>query len=152
MYYSDDEIIEKFRERLTPDETPLHKASLIGHLEVVKYLLSSGVEVDSKTEFNSTPLHFASENGHLEVVSHLVSCGANVNSVEEDGWTPLHYAAYNGFEEVILFLLKNGSDPTIRSNKHNDEEYRNKTASEIASIRKHGKVESLIENWKSNRT
>ena len=54
--------------------TPLHIASLNGHLDIVKYLVE-----ECKTDPNikniengSTPLHYASYSGHPDIVKYLV--------------------------------------------------------------------------------
>jgi len=44
-----------------------------------------------------------------------------------------------------LVLLQNGADPNLRTNdKPLDEKIQNKTASEIAKIKRHTKIASLI--------
>ena len=48
-----------------------------GHLEVVKYLLKTGAEVDAKDSFyNATPLTWAQANGHDEITLLLLKAGA----------------------------------------------------------------------------
>ena len=57
--------------------TPLHHASLEGHLKVVRELLSGeghqGATVDARDIAGHTPLYAASQYGHLEVVRELLS-------------------------------------------------------------------------------
>ena len=57
--------------------TPLHYASLGGHLKVVRELLSGeghqGATVDARDITGYTPLYAASMRGHLEVVRELLS-------------------------------------------------------------------------------
>ena len=56
-------------------------ASRYGHLEVVKYLVSQGVNVQRVCYNWLSPVQLASENGHLEVVMYLVSQGASIKCV-----------------------------------------------------------------------
>ena len=81
--------------------TPLHKASSGGHLEVVNALLAHGANVNGAKKYGiniliilvydliigETPLHFASYKGHLEIVKVLLAAGAtaSVNKPDIDG-------------------------------------------------------------------
>ena len=81
--------------------TPLHKASSGGHLEVVNALLAHGANVNGAKKYGiniliilvydmiigDTPLHVASKNGHLEVVQFLLAAGAteSVNRADDNG-------------------------------------------------------------------
>jgi ankyrin repeat protein len=92
----------------------LHRASSMGHLELVKLLIDGGADIDAAFSDAGTPLHFAAEEGHQAVVALLLERGANVNAVRyagcTAGWTPLHSAAGAGHEEVARILLKGGAD------------------------------------------
>jgi ankyrin repeat protein len=57
--------------------TPLQIASLEGFVDIVRFLLQSGAEVDTRNIEKDTPLIDAVENGHLEVVKLLLEFGAN---------------------------------------------------------------------------
>ncbi|KAI0289232.1 ankyrin repeat-containing domain protein [Russula brevipes] len=56
--------------------TPLYSASIRGHLEFVRVLLSHGADVHIREETDQTPLQAAKRNGHGEVVRLLVEHGA----------------------------------------------------------------------------
>lgn len=55
-----------------------------GHLDVVKYLLQQGCDVDlpSHDESKDTALMHAIRFNHVEIVQYLMEFGANVNLVE----------------------------------------------------------------------
>ncbi|RVX70568.1 hypothetical protein B0A52_05219 [Exophiala mesophila] len=57
--------------------TPLQIASLMGYENVVKWLLESDAEVNTRNIDKDTPLIDAVENGHVEVVRLLLQHGAN---------------------------------------------------------------------------
>ena len=88
-----------------------------GHLEVLKYLVERGADVNTASIKGSTPLVHASQNGHLEVVEYLVEQGANVNTRDIDGSTPLMYVCQNGHLEVVKYLVERGADVNATSIK-----------------------------------
>ena len=93
--------------------TPLHHASLEGHLKVVRELLSGeghqGATVDARDITGYTPLYAASMRGHLDVVRELLSGeghqGADANLANVHGHTPLYAASQYGHLEVVRELL-----------------------------------------------
>jgi hypothetical protein len=68
--------------------TPLHAASIAGHVDIVKLLLDSGCIVDPVNLARDTPLHDAIDNGHLECVKLLLSAGANPRKANGKGEDP----------------------------------------------------------------
>ena len=48
-----------------------------GHLEVLKYLVSLGADIQNQNDY---AVQWASSNGHLEVLKYLVSLGADIRS------------------------------------------------------------------------
>lgn len=72
------------------DRNALHWASLLGHVEVVKYLLSfENVPVNAQDGHGMTPLHHACAQGHLNVVVALIIDGhARLDVVDNVGETP----------------------------------------------------------------
>lgn len=89
----------------TSSLTPLMRASAIGHVDVVKELISEGVNVNERGPRNSTALMFAAGGGHLEVVKELVEAGANIEDREEGGWNACDHAVEDGHHDIIRFLV-----------------------------------------------
>ncbi|KAG9132608.1 hypothetical protein Leryth_023057 [Lithospermum erythrorhizon] len=90
------------------NETPLHIATMKGHLEFVKEILRHNSmltkELDSR---KSSPLHMASLKGHLSIVKELVRVDPDMCFVgDRDGRNPLHLAAMKGRVEVLKLLVK----------------------------------------------
>lgn len=52
--------------------TPLMEASQEGHLELVRFLLEYGANVNAVTQTNDTALTYACENGHTDVAELLI--------------------------------------------------------------------------------
>ena len=55
--------------------TPLHLAVEAGHMDIIRLLLESGVEVNIKSTYGWTPLKIAAREGHLEIADYLISKG-----------------------------------------------------------------------------
>ncbi len=92
------------------DWSLIHLVSGKGHLEIVKYLILSGVYINVKNSYYGyTPLCKASEKGRLEVVKYLISVGAYINVKNNSGDTPLDYALRNGHLEVVKYLISVGA-------------------------------------------
>ncbi|XP_050355250.1 uncharacterized protein LOC126776671 [Nymphalis io] len=61
--------------------TPLHRASMNGHIEVVQVLLEAGIDPNVRTNAG-TPLHQAACFGKANVVRILLEAGADLNAVD----------------------------------------------------------------------
>jgi hypothetical protein len=69
--------------------TPLHSAARGGNVEITKFLVSKGADVDAEAIDGTTPLHLAA---NVEIAKFLISKGAYVNATTKRGWTPLDIA------------------------------------------------------------
>ena len=81
------ENVDNIATMVHPEErTPiLHSAVNIGHLEIVKYLLQAGADVESRNEDGSTPLFGAVMFGHEDIVRELIENGADVTVTDNSG-------------------------------------------------------------------
>ncbi|OJD26710.1 40S ribosomal protein S12 [Blastomyces percursus] len=68
--------------------TPLQIAALEGCVDIVKFLIEAGCEIDTRNIDRDTPLIDAVENGHLEVVKLLLDAGANPRLGNAEGDEP----------------------------------------------------------------
>jgi len=91
--------------------TPIHFAALNGNLELVKYLVGQGADVNARGIDGMTVLLYASKSGNLELVKYLVDdLGMNIKEKDKLGFTPLHYSLISGNVDVIKYLVENGAD------------------------------------------
>jgi tankyrase len=90
--------------------TLLHDA--VGHnqLDVAKYLLDKGADVNAVTTDGLTPLHMAAQNGNIEMTKLLLQRRAKVNALDAKGWTPLERAQKWGHQDEAEFLRQNGGN------------------------------------------
>lgn len=99
-------------------ETPLFGA-VRKDLNVTRYLLDRGAQINVKAERDDTVLHaaaYAAAESHnlKEIVVLLLARSADISAVRDDGITPLHWAAKS---EIILsvFLAKMAQSDLQRS-------------------------------------
>ena len=86
------------------------------HLDVVRYLVEQGADIEKADRDNQTPLIWASYYGHLEVVRYLLEQGADRDKANNNGYTSLHNAAVNGHLETAKLLMVYGADLNARNN------------------------------------
>ncbi|KAI9860062.1 MAG: hypothetical protein M1813_006410, partial [Trichoglossum hirsutum] len=98
--------------------TPLSYASENGHMEICRYALEKGADIEAKDTIGQTPLHFAARGDREAVVRFLVvDKGADVEVKDNDGQTPLHFAAEGGSEAVVrLLVVEKGADAEAKDN------------------------------------
>ncbi len=96
--------------------TPLHAATVKGHVEIASLLLKKGADPDSRDHLGRAALHRVSQGGQLVMVESslkiarlLVNCAADVNTTDDEGWTPLHAAARSGYCDIAELLLEFGA-------------------------------------------
>lgn len=53
--------------------------AFVGHVEVVKLLVSRSADKSCKDKQGYTPLHAAAASGHIEIVKYLLRMGAEVS-------------------------------------------------------------------------
>lgn len=85
---------------------PLNQAAMNGHVEMVRYLLSQGADVNRQDSRGWTPMHRAAYGGHVKVINILLKAGGDprVRSGDE-GKTPGELAGTRG-HTVIQEMLK----------------------------------------------
>ena len=93
--------------------TPLHAACYYGHIQAVKLLINSSVDIDNTEGLYGTPLHIATEENHPELVKVLVEHKALLDLRSESGQTSVFMASANGSDDMIRCFLDNHADISI---------------------------------------
>ena len=95
----------------------LHLAASSGLIEMIKYLLDEGLDIDIKNIKGCTPLMEAVHSHNFDAVKLLVDQGANIDATDESGLTALFYATGIGITNHIYieYLISKGTDIKIRS-------------------------------------
>jgi ankyrin repeat protein len=87
--------------------SPLIAAAVEGHLEVVRYLLDEGADINLWTSWYGTAIIAACSNGRLEVAALLLASGADA-APDRHGWTPLMAASGKVHTDIVELLLAHG--------------------------------------------
>lgn len=107
-------------------DTPLHEASLNGHIEIVKNLLTrmeledpDKMDINPQNDESQTPLHLACREGNIEVVRTILLKARNfeqrvefTKTRDNEDSTALHLACESGEREIVRILILNGAEPT----------------------------------------
>ena len=81
-------------------------SSLIGNVEITRWLLENGASVNEKTEkAQATALMMAARGGHLEIVEMLVNNGADVDAKTCQGASALTFASNGNHTLVYRYLV-----------------------------------------------
>ena len=100
-------------------QTALFMATLKDRVDVVKFLINKGAQVNVQNRYGVSPLLLCAESGNQDLVQALVEAGADVNITphgelaEENflaGQTPLFGAAKKGHLDICEYLIRNGAD------------------------------------------
>jgi ankyrin repeat protein len=94
---------------------PLTVASIAGNLEIMKYLISQGADINTIDREGSNLLHNAAANGHLEVVKYLLDQGFDINAEDANGNTAILFASGKDNIVLIQYLIDHGASLDLES-------------------------------------
>lgn len=89
-------------------ENLLYYASYVGCIDITKWLVEHGHDVNMVNKFEGSAIGAAVR--HPEIVRYLLSKGAKPDLTKPAGWTALMYAANYGNTESLQLLLDAGAD------------------------------------------
>lgn len=96
--------------------TPLHWASMKGHVAVAELLIEGGAHIDITSFKEQAALRGEAAYEQIEASVEIEKgrCRTLVNLQDDDGKTALHYAVTFEHVKIVQLLLKNGGDILIR--------------------------------------
>lgn len=103
-------------QRLKNGVTALMLASIKGHRDIVRALLTASADVNASNK-GTTALHVAAHQGHGSVIRDLLAAGARVDARTDAGYlrsTPLLDAAGAGQLDAAEILMNAGADVNAR--------------------------------------
>jgi ankyrin repeat protein len=81
-----------------------------GHIDVARFLLEKGADIDCRGFFGAPGLHWAAINGHKEMVEFLIARGADLQLRDEEfASTPLGWALEGRQKEIAQLLEQHGA-------------------------------------------
>ena len=120
-----------------PPDISVHEAAEAGNIEVVKYHLAVGVDVNAPDVIKRTPLAYAASEGHKEIAKLLIDKGADVNGMVLDALNPLFSALTRGHKEIVELLLEKGADANV-ADQHGETALDRSKPETVAILSKHG--------------
>lgn len=92
----------------------LHWAAINNRIDIAKYLISLGVNIDPVGgELETTPLNWAARSGHVNMCVLLMQHGANPTVYDVEGFSTIHLGTMFGHSNVVAYLLVKGIDVKI---------------------------------------
>jgi ankyrin repeat protein len=94
------------------EKTPLHYATAISNIKIVKYLVANKANINAKDSKGRTPLQLIGHSSILltkatDIAKLLIHCGANVNNLDKEGKSVLDY----------FYKIKTGGDDEMSRSK-----------------------------------
>lgn len=98
-------------------DTPLHLATKLNSLDIVRVLCEHGADTASRNGRGKAPLHIAAAKGFCRVAAQLIESHADVSIQNWDrhGITPLHCAIKHQRYNMIRLLFAHGAATDVRT-------------------------------------
>jgi len=101
----------------TPNGSWLHVASRRSDMEIVKFLIDSGLDINQKGGISDEmPINLAASEGNLELVKFYLENGAILDESEPEK-NPLFAAIHNGNIDIVKILIECGVNYNIKYGK-----------------------------------
>lgn len=108
----EEELKEFIDHRATPKQvTLLHIAITNNHLDILKFLVEKGANLELANADKLTPLMTAASLGSVEAIKILLEGGAKINATDRRRKSALTFAVRSGHIEAASYLLRHGAAP-----------------------------------------
>ncbi|QEN07488.1 ankyrin repeat domain-containing protein [Oceanispirochaeta crateris] len=86
------------------NNTPLMDAASEGHVELVRFFIDNGAELEIKSKSGQTALVLASGNGQIDCAEILINAGANCDEKDSMGLSARKYAQLYQVENLLKLM------------------------------------------------
>nr|prf alpha latrotoxin [Latrodectus tredecimguttatus] len=86
-------------------DTPLNLAAQNSHIDVIKYFIDQGADINTRNKKGLAPLLAFSKKGNLDMVKYLFDKNANVYIADNDGMNFFYYAVQNGHLNIVKYAM-----------------------------------------------
>jgi len=91
-------------------ETPLHYCARYGDVEIFKFFVKQGLDVNISLKGDETPLNCAAVGNNIEIANWLLENGAYVDGLDTCILSPLMSAVTFGHFEIVKLLVSHGAN------------------------------------------
>ena len=88
---------------------PVHRAVERGQVQLVRQLITAGVDVIQEDEAGRIPFELALELGNDVLAALLLQATVGIAGQDEKGWTPLHFAVLSETEWLVREFIQAGA-------------------------------------------
>jgi ankyrin repeat protein len=119
------------------NSTPLHFACDRGFIELVKYLVELGADINKQDVDGDTPLIWTITRNYYSIAEFLIGKGVDVNVLNNGHINALFWTIYRSDAAMAKLLIDNGIDISIQN-------YEGNTALHIAGINQKVEIAKLL--------
>ena len=83
--------------------------------ELIKTLVTSGVDVNYRNTSGSSWLSSSCKLGYYDMAKTLIELGANINLADNYGMTPIIFASWYGHSEIVKLLIDHGAEVNAKT-------------------------------------
>jgi len=91
-------------------ESALFYACENEHIDVIKYLIKEGINIECENNNGSTCFIYTCYDGKMKILKILIDNGANINHINKWGNNGFMMACYNGKIDTLKILIDNGAN------------------------------------------
>lgn len=102
--------------------TAIHYASFQGNIDIIKYLINYGADINCLTSRNLNVIHYAAQGNKPNSLMYfyLFHRGiVDLTSIDIGGSTALHWASYSSSIEIAMYLIYYGADINAKDKNWN---------------------------------
>lgn len=98
-------------------QTPMYYAARDGKIEVIKFLMCQGVNIDNIDIYGQNAIYYAISRGHLDICRLMKQYGSNHDMADQIGQTPIFYAIQSDKIDALQWLLSIGCNVNTRDQR-----------------------------------